>query len=158
MLVDRAALLAQVSAGAIRAPLKHQFAFVVPFRQQVGKAAPIALFVDRDACVVAAGRAAGARDRASLATPPGSEKVPCGAVQRALSLIQCSSLSYDYPTGGKVRAYPFRPPSGPVIHPAPGSPWAGSDCCAGAHLKGCETSETEMATWLETMFRRPVED
>jgi hypothetical protein len=24
--------------------------------------------------------------------------------------------------------------------------------------KGCETSETEMATWLETMFRRPVED
>jgi hypothetical protein len=26
------------------------------------------------------------------------------------------------------------------------------------HPKGCETSETEMATWLETMFRRPVED
>ena len=96
MLVDRAAPLAQVSAGAIRAPLKHQFAFVVPFRQQVGKAAPIALFVDRNACIVAAGGAAGARDRASLATPPGSKKVACGAVQRALSLIQCSSLSSDY--------------------------------------------------------------
>jgi len=54
------------------------------------------------------------------------------SIQRALSLIQCSSLSYDYPTGGKVRAHPFRPPSGPVIHPACGSPWAGSDCCAGA--------------------------
>jgi hypothetical protein len=26
------------------------------------------------------------------------------------------------------------------------------------HPKWCETSETEMATWLETMFRRPVED
>ena len=90
MLVDHAAPLAQVSAGAIRAP-KHQFAFVVPFRQQAGKAAPIALFVDRDACIVAAGRAAGARDRASLATPPGSEKVACGAIQRALSLIQCSA-------------------------------------------------------------------
>ena len=112
-----------MSAGAIRAPLKQQFAFVVPFRQQVGKAAPIAPFVDRDACIVAAGRAAGAPDRASLATPPGSEKVACGAVQRALSLIQCSSLSYDYPTGGKVRAHPFRPPSGPVIHPACGSAW-----------------------------------
>jgi hypothetical protein len=44
-----------------RAPPKHQFAVVVPFRQQVGKAAPIALFVYRDARIVAAGRAAGAR-------------------------------------------------------------------------------------------------
>ena len=53
MLVDDAAPLAQMSAGAIRASLKHQFAVVVPFRQQVGKAAPIALFVDRDASIVA---------------------------------------------------------------------------------------------------------
>ena len=45
MLVDHAAPLVQVSAGAIGAPLKHQFAFVVPFRQQVGKAAPIALLI-----------------------------------------------------------------------------------------------------------------
>ena len=72
--------------SAVEAPIRLRG----PFRQQVGKAAPIAL------------------------------------------LIQCSSLSYDYPTGGKVRAHPFRPPSGPVIHPACGSPWAGSDCCAGA--------------------------
>ena len=61
---------------------------------------------------------------------------PCGAVQRALSLIQCSSLSYDYPTGGKVRAHPFRPPSGPAIHPAPGSPWAGSDAARGRTSRG----------------------
>ena len=48
MLVDDAAPLAQVSAGSICAPLEHQFAVAVPLRQQVGKAAPIALFVDRD--------------------------------------------------------------------------------------------------------------
>src|SRR5262249_51548450 len=95
VLVYHAAPLAQVSASSICAPLEHQFAVVVPFRQQVGKAAPIALFVDRDACIVAAGRAAGARDRASLAAPPGPEKVACGAVHRALNLIQCSSLPYD---------------------------------------------------------------
>ena len=68
--------------SAVEAPIRLRG----PFRQQVGKAAPIAL------------------------------------------LIQCSSLSYDYPTGGKVRAHPFRPPSGPVIHvihPACGSPWDG---------------------------------
>ena len=98
MLVDHAAPIAQVSAGSICAPLEHQFTVVVLFCQQVGKAAPIALFVDRDACVVAAGRAAGTRDRASLAAPPGRQEVACGAVHRALSLIQCSSLRYDHPT------------------------------------------------------------
>jgi hypothetical protein len=53
---------------------------VVPFRQQVGKAAPIALFVYRAARILAAGRAAGARDRACLAAPQGAEKVACEAV------------------------------------------------------------------------------
>jgi hypothetical protein len=110
VLVDHAAPLAQVSAGSVCAPLEHQFAVVVPFRQQVGKAAPIALFVDRDACIVAAGRAAGARDRTSIATPPSPEKVACGAVYRAIGLIQYSNLPYDRPTGGKTRAHPCRPP------------------------------------------------
>ena len=110
MFVDHAAPLAQVSAGSVCAPLEHQFAVVVPFRQQVGKAAPIARFVDRDACIVAAGRAAGARDRTSLATPPSPEKVACGTVYRALGLIQYSNLPYDRPTGGNTRAHPCRPP------------------------------------------------
>lgn len=110
MLVGHAPTLAQVSAGSICAPLEHQFAVVVPFRQQVGKAAPIALFVDRDACIVAAGRAAGAGDRTSIATPPSPEKVACGAVYRALGLIQYSNLPYDRSTGGMTRAHPCRPP------------------------------------------------
>jgi len=98
VLVDHAAPIAQVSAGSIGAPLEHQFTVMVPFCQQVGKAPPIALFVDGDACIVAAGRAAGTGDRASLAAPPGREKVACGAVHRApLSLIQSSSLSYEPP-------------------------------------------------------------
>jgi hypothetical protein len=81
-----------MNAGSICAPLEHQFTVVVPFRQQVGKAASIALFVDRDACIVAASRASGTRDRASLAAPSGREKVACRAVHPALSLIQYSSL------------------------------------------------------------------
>jgi hypothetical protein len=97
VLVNHAAPLAQVSAGSICAPLEHQFAVVVPFRQQVGKVAPIALFVDRDACIVATGGAAGAGDRTSIATPPSPEKVACGAVYRALGLIQYSNLPYDRP-------------------------------------------------------------
>jgi hypothetical protein len=54
------------------------------------------------------------------------------AEQFSERLASSNALASPTTTGGKVRAHPFRPPSGPVIHPACGSPWAGSDCCAGA--------------------------
>jgi hypothetical protein len=55
VLIDGAALLPEVNAGTVRAPLEDQFAIGVPLRQQVGQAFPIAPLVDRDARVIAAG-------------------------------------------------------------------------------------------------------
>jgi len=115
VLVDDAAPLAQVSAGSIYAPLEHQFAVVVPFRQEVGKAAPIALFVDRDACIIGAGRAAGARDRASLAAPPGRQEVLRCVVHASLCLVHCS-LPPMRARSVAARAHPTRPQ--PLLNPS----------------------------------------
>ena len=89
VLIDGAALLPEVNAGAVCAPLEHQFAIGVPLRQEVGQAFPIALLVNRDASVIAAGRAVAARDRPRVAAPPGVEKIACRAVHRALSVVHC---------------------------------------------------------------------
>ena len=89
MLIDGAAPLPEVNAGAVCAPLEHQFAIGVPLRQEVGQAFPIALLVNRDARVIAAGRTVAARDRPRVAAPPGREKIACRAVHRPLSIVHC---------------------------------------------------------------------
>ena len=70
VLVDRAALRPQVSAGTVRAPLEHQVAITVLLCEQVGQAFPIALLVDKDARVIAAG----AGDRPSVAAAQAAKK------------------------------------------------------------------------------------
>ncbi len=101
---------------AVGAPIRHQ----VPLRQQVGQAFPIALLVNRDARVIAAGRAVAARDRPRIAAPPGGEKIACRAVHRALSIVHCCPKPpYDRLPDGKARAHPFRlqPPRHRSTHP-----------------------------------------
>ncbi len=108
MLIDGAALLPEVNAGAVCAPLEHQFAIGVPLRHQVGQAFPIALVVNRDARVIAAGRAVAARDRPRISAPPGVQKIACRAVHRALSIVHCRPKPpYDRLPHGKARAHPF---------------------------------------------------
>jgi hypothetical protein len=101
-----------MDARAVCAPLEHQFAIAVPLRQQVGQAPPIALFVHRDAIVMAASRAAGARDHPGISDPPGILKVPWCAVHRSLGLVHSSAfLASARPVARELTAVPENSPS-----------------------------------------------
>src|SRR5215469_7623804 len=75
VLIDGAALFAEVDAGAIRTLLQHQLAIAVPPGEQMRQLFAIALLVHNDARVIAAGCARAARDRPRLAAPPGRQEV-----------------------------------------------------------------------------------
>jgi hypothetical protein len=75
VLVDGAALPAEMNAGTIRTLSEHQLAVTVPLGEQVRQASPIALLVYRNSGVVAASCARAARNRPRLVAPPGREEV-----------------------------------------------------------------------------------
>jgi hypothetical protein len=75
MLVDGAALLAEVDAGAIRTLPEHQLTIAVPLGKEVRQVSAITLLVYRNARVVAASSALAARNRPCLAAPPSVEEV-----------------------------------------------------------------------------------
>lgn len=101
VLVDRAALRSQVNAGPISAPLEYQSAIAVPLGQEVGQVPLVALLINRDALIIAASRAAGARDRPGISAPPGGREVLWCAAHRSLSLVHCSLPPLEHPPDGQ---------------------------------------------------------
>lgn len=91
VLIDGAALLAEVDAGPIGTLSEHQLTITAPLREQVGQASAIPLLVYRNSGVVTASGARAARHRPRFAAPPGVEKIASSAVHYALRLIQVKS-------------------------------------------------------------------
>ncbi len=114
VVVDCAAMLPEVNAATVCAPLEHQVAIAVPLGQQVGQAAPIALLV-HGAWVMAAGRATGAGDRASIAAPPGCEEVLCG-VRSTVRFFSSSGHPLSRAPPGGSAGPPTRPQ--PLLNPS----------------------------------------
>jgi len=74
VLIDGAALLAEVDAGTIRALTQHQLTLSALHGEEVGQPLPIALLVYRNSGIVTASCTHTARKRPRLAAPPGREE------------------------------------------------------------------------------------
>jgi hypothetical protein len=79
VLVDGAALLAEVDARTIRTASEHQLAITGSLGEQMGQASAIALLVDGNSGIVTAGCTRAARNRPSLAAPPSRKEIASGA-------------------------------------------------------------------------------
>lgn len=106
VLVNGAALRAEVRAGPVRAAPECQFAITVPFGQEVGQAFPITLLVYRDALVIAASRTAGARGPASPRHQAARKSNSEQFIERSGSFIADSPL--PAPCLTKAGELPFR--------------------------------------------------